>query len=346
MKFGLFGGAVAARPSPGLDRAAPASRAAPRKSEDSHPFDDLIDTVVDAEALGFASVFLVEHHFTGSAQISASLNLLSFMAARTRRIRLGTAVLVLPWHNPVLLAEQVATVDVLSAGRLDLGVGKGYRPSEFSHFCIPADEVDDRYEECLYLLRKSLCSDQRFSYRSERWQFDDIVVEPAPVQRPHPPIWVAAGRPASLRAAAASDHCLLLDQFATFDTALERMAIYRDAVAAAGRDFVPESVALARGIALVDDGAGRERALRERMAQLAKMNRLAAGEDGRNVSSMVSDPDVLRAAEEGTLIGRPEEVVERIERLRDGGIDYILLAGLLGDRNQFRRFADEVMPRL
>ena len=112
MRFGLFGGA---RTSMG------------DQPSDSQQLHDFIDYVVEAEALGFESVFLVEHHFTGFGQVSASLNLLSFLAAQTTRMRLGTAVMVLPWHNPALLAEQAATVDVLSGGRLDLGVGRGYR---------------------------------------------------------------------------------------------------------------------------------------------------------------------------------------------------------------------------
>ena len=90
---------------------------------------------------------MVEHHFTGFGQVSASLNLLTWVAARTSTLRLGTAVLVLPWHNPVLLAEQAATIDLLSGGRLEFGVGKGYRHNEFAGFCIPIAEADERFEE-------------------------------------------------------------------------------------------------------------------------------------------------------------------------------------------------------
>ena len=120
MRFGLFGGAQAPRATDG---------------DPARGFLECIETNVEAEHLGFYSTFLVEHHFSGSGQVSAPLDLLSWVAARTKSIRLGTAVLVLPWHDPVLLAERAATLDLLSGGRLDFGVGKGYRHSEFAGFC-------------------------------------------------------------------------------------------------------------------------------------------------------------------------------------------------------------------
>src|SRR5436190_23508231 len=129
MRFGLFGGAKSAGGGP---------------SGDSQGYAKFIDYVLLAEELGYGSLFVVEHHFTGVGQVSASLNLLSYLAGRTSAMRLGTAVVVLPWHNPVLLAEQVATLDLLSGGRFDFGVGKGYREGEFSGFCIRQDEATER----------------------------------------------------------------------------------------------------------------------------------------------------------------------------------------------------------
>ena len=158
MKFGMFGGATARGGS--SDAANRYQRATGRMqlaiSDDSHAYDAFVDIVVEAEALGYHSLFMVEHHFTGVAQVSASLNLLTFLAAKTSKIRLGTAVVVVPWHNPVLLAEQAATLDVLSNGRFDFGVGKGYRPNEFDGFCIPIEEAEERFEESMGLIRKSL----------------------------------------------------------------------------------------------------------------------------------------------------------------------------------------------
>src|SRR5471030_2264585 len=138
MRFGLFGSAQAKRPEPGTEL-----------TDSSQGFREWIEDNVEAEALGFYSTFLVEHHFTGFGQVSASLNLLTWLGARTRTLRLGTAVIVLPWHNPVLLAEQAATLDLLSGGRLDFGVGTGYRYNEFLGFNVEMDEAREKFEESI-----------------------------------------------------------------------------------------------------------------------------------------------------------------------------------------------------
>src|SRR5207245_1731553 len=164
MQFGLFGSAAALRGGPEFDS--------------SEGFRNFIDYNIEAEALGFHSTFVVEHHFTGYGQVSATLNLLTWLGARTRWLRLGTAVLMLPWHNPVLLAEQAATLDLLSGGRLDFGIGKGYRYNEFAGFCVPTEEAEARCDECLVVLVKAWIADEQCSHRGTYWPFAQIVVEP------------------------------------------------------------------------------------------------------------------------------------------------------------------------
>ena len=163
MKFGLFGGARTKR-SVGI--------------EDSQGYQSFIDYVMEAENLGFHSMFMVEHHFTGQGQVSSSLTLLAYLAAKTSRIRLGTAVVVLPWHNPVLIAEQVATLDLLSGGRFDFGVGKGYRQMEFDGFCVPIEESTERFNESIEIIRKSWVNEERWSHHSKRWNYENIIVDP------------------------------------------------------------------------------------------------------------------------------------------------------------------------
>ncbi len=194
------------------------------------------------------------------------------------------------------------------------------------------------------LIKKSLSSNERFSFHSDRWNFEDIVVEPPPVQKPHPPLWLAAGRRDSLRYAADEGYSLLLDQFATFDVTLERFAIYRDAVEASGKSFDPMNVAVARGMHIIRNEEEREIAIDRRMAALDHMNQMAKSKDVSYTTSMTSDPDLRKAAEQGTLIGTPEEIIDHLEKLRDGGVEYILLAGAQMSPTQMRAFADEVMP--
>ena len=105
----------------------------------------------------------LEHHFTGFNQVSATLMLLMALAVRTKTLRLGTAVIVLPWHNPVLLAEQAATLDLLSGGRFDFGIGKGYRYSEFKGFQIAQEESEARFDEAVDVMTQAWITRERFS---------------------------------------------------------------------------------------------------------------------------------------------------------------------------------------
>ena len=198
MRFGLFGSAAARRGSGEFDSA--------------EGYRDFIDANIEAEALGFHGTFVVEHHFTGFGQVSATLNLLTWLGARTKTLRLGTAVMVLPWHNPVLLAEQSATLDLLSGGRLDFGIGTGYRYNEFLGFDVAMDEAREKFEETIVVILKCWTSEQRFSHRGKYWTFNDIIVEPPPARKPHPVVWMGAGSDRSIRDVANRGFNLLLGQ--------------------------------------------------------------------------------------------------------------------------------------
>jgi alkanesulfonate monooxygenase SsuD/methylene tetrahydromethanopterin reductase-like flavin-dependent oxidoreductase (luciferase family) len=328
MRFGLFGGATA---KPG------------NMASDSQLHGDFIDYVCEAEALGFHSVFLVEHHFTGMSQVSASLGLLAYLAGRTSRIRLGTGVTVLTWHNPVLLAEQAATLDLVSGGRLDFGIGRGYRQNEFRGFCVPIEEANARYDEALDVIRKAWSSRRRFSHHGRYWHFDDIVVEPEPTQKPHPPFWIGAGSPAGIAAAAANGFNLLLDQLASFETSGERIAAFHAAAAASGRVVQPHSIGLVRGLHIAMNAREREEAHRLRAEFLLGVQALAGGAGG-SLALPASFADTRAASEKAALIGPPDEIVARLRMLEALGADYVLLLDVSGSREALRIFAREVMP--
>ncbi|HTE84448.1 MAG TPA: LLM class flavin-dependent oxidoreductase [Dehalococcoidia bacterium] len=329
MQFGLFGAARAERGGADVDSGA--------------GFREFVEQNVEAEALGYSSTFVVEHHFTGFGQISATLDLLTWIAARTTTLRVGTAVLVLPWHNPVLLAEQAATIDLLSGGRLDFGIGKGYRHNEFAGFCVPMEEAEERFQEALGVIIKAWTFDERWSHRGKYWQFEDIIVEPPTAQKPHPLIWMAAGSPGSIRQVAANGFNLLLDQFAPPEEVRAHIALYRAEVEAAGRVFDPMSVGVTRSVSIVSTADEREKALVQRLEGHRRISALAQRPDGQNRASFFSHGDTLEAAEAGALYGTADEVCAKLEALHEAGAEYVLLNSA-GGRDSLRRFANEVMP--
>jgi alkanesulfonate monooxygenase SsuD/methylene tetrahydromethanopterin reductase-like flavin-dependent oxidoreductase (luciferase family) len=320
MRFGLFGSAQAKRGGPDVDSGA--------------GFRDFVEYNVEAEALGLHSTFLVEHHFTGFGQVSASLNLLTWIGARTKTLRLGTAVLVLPWHNPVLLAEQAATVDLLSGGRLDFGVGKGYRYNEFTGFRVPIEEAEARFDECLEVMLKAWTSDAPWSHRGQYWEFEEVVVEPPTAQKPHPPIWMGAGSPGSIKKVAEHGYNLLLGQFASLAQIAEQIGLFKAEVEARGRVFDPMSVGVTRSLNVTTTAAEYEKAIENRMAGRRRTQRLARRPEFA---------DTREDAEAGTLYGRPDEIAVKLQALRDVGAEYVLLNSA-GGPPSLRRFAQELMP--
>lgn len=335
MRFGLFC-------SPKADSAGPDAAM-------GQGFRDYLDFNIEAEALGFHSSFSVEHHFTGWNQVSATLMLLMALAARTTALRLGTAVLVLPWHNPILLAEQAATLDLLSGGRLDLGIGKGYRHSEFKGFMIKPEEAEARFEEALGLLLRAWQTRTRFSHRGAYWNFDDIVVEPPPAQRPHPPLWVAAGNPHSIKRAGERGFNLILDQYASPQVLGERIAIYRAAREAKGLPFDPMQVAVARQLYLGKDEADidaariRQAAYIKRMADVARDPNAADQKSGAIGSHLNAYADKAGATEQHAMFGTPDQIHAMLEALRDHGVGYVIFA-VAGGVEQLRWFARDLMP--
>jgi alkanesulfonate monooxygenase SsuD/methylene tetrahydromethanopterin reductase-like flavin-dependent oxidoreductase (luciferase family) len=331
MKFGLFGGARSAGEG---------------SVGDSLGYRKYIDYVLQAEELGYHSVFVVEHHFTGVGQLSASLNFLSYLAGRTRRMRLGTAVVVLPWHHPVLLAEQVATLDLLSNGRFDFGVGKGYRTAEFQGFCIPIEEANERFDETMTILRKAWTARERFSHHGARWHFDNILIEPRPVQQPHPPLWMGAGSFSSIRRAAREGFNLLLDQIAPVELIIERVAAYRQELEKLGRRYAPGRIGVCRALQIVGSDEERQTALALRTKVLKAIGGLARGPGAERYQNIGSHADPDLASEESALLGTPEEIIARLKKLQAGGVDYVLLVDPTGSASALRTFAEKIMPAL
>jgi alkanesulfonate monooxygenase SsuD/methylene tetrahydromethanopterin reductase-like flavin-dependent oxidoreductase (luciferase family) len=155
---------------------------------------ELLEQAEAADELGFDSFWIAEHHFHEYGGVPRPPIWMAAAAERTRRIRLGAAVVVLPFDHPLRVAEDYAMVDVLSDGRLNLGVGSGYLKHEFEGFGIHPEEKRQRFDEGLEILLRAWTG-ERFSYRGRYHTVSNVQLNVVPVQKPRPPVWVAVLRP-------------------------------------------------------------------------------------------------------------------------------------------------------
>src|ERR1700739_1393853 len=158
----------------------------------------ILDQIAWAENNGFDDVWLSEHHFIEDGYLPSIMAAAAAIAARTDRIRIASGVLLMPFHNPIRLAEDIATVDVISGGRFELGVGIGFKREEFSGFGVSSKERGARTDQSLEIVRRAL-SGETVTFKSDFFDFRNIKVTPEPIQKPHPPIWLGGFSPAGRR---------------------------------------------------------------------------------------------------------------------------------------------------
>jgi alkanesulfonate monooxygenase SsuD/methylene tetrahydromethanopterin reductase-like flavin-dependent oxidoreductase (luciferase family) len=186
-----------------------------------------------AEPLGFDSLFALEHHFTGYAMSPAPTQLLSYFAGRTKRIALGTAVIVLPWHDPVRVAEQIALLDIMCGGRCVFGFGRGAASVEYEGFRIPMGEARARFVEAAQIIVKALSSDS-FEHQGEFFQIPRTAIRPRPISRPERRFYASAVSPDSAEIMAKLGFGLLMVMQNEWPKAAEDIARYREIATAAG----------------------------------------------------------------------------------------------------------------
>ncbi len=201
----------------------------------------------EAETLGFDSVWPAEHHFSEYGYCASPQVSLAAVAARTSRIRLGTGVVVLPFHNPVRVAEDFAFLDLMSDGRVDLGVGRGYQPMEYRGFGMEGSQAESReiFDEAIRLIR-ACWTQERVTFKGRHYQVEDLEVRPKPLQQPHPPVYMACLSPASFALAGRYGFNVLMSGAFGLspEGAKEGIADYRAARKAAGHDPASGQIAL------------------------------------------------------------------------------------------------------
>lgn len=304
---------------------------------------EILEQVVWLEQLGLDLVWFTEHHFVEDGYLPSWTPVAGAMAARTQRLRFSTDICLLPFNHPVRLAEDLAVLDNLSNGRIDLGVGLGYAPHEFRGFGIPLSHRVSRTDEGLEVLRRCFTG-ERFSFHGKRYQFDDVVIKPGYVQPGGPPLWVAATTAeGALRAA--RFNCNLLPQGPPDQT----VALWRSTLAEAGQNPANYRVGIIRPCFITDDPEREWPAVRQAERYRMQLYARFFAESGRGVPP---DQDKQRIPQTW-IVGNVEHCVAELSTyIKEHGItDLVTWAVPPGMRpaqmqRSLERFATEVAPRL
>ena len=328
----------------------------------SRIFSEMLEQTEYAEELGFDSVWIAEHHSSRYGICPSLMPLLSHIAARTSKIRIGAGVSVLPFHNPIFLAEESAMLDVLSHGRLDFGVGRGSADYEYGNFNIDFDTRDVRTQEALDIIL-GLWTQDDFSFDGEFYQVKDLTIAPKPVQQPHPPVYLAVSRtPASVDVAVERDLPILTSFSMPEADNLSLFSLYADRCAAAGKALSVAEMPYFRFVYLDEDEAAAREYPRQSLTwvrDLGGYRRTLSHGDEINVDldqwrrvRTVEPASYESELDTTCYFGAPDRCVERITRLRDDyGIDYFGASMSFGSMEHSKvmrsmeLFAREVMPK-
>ena len=333
---------------------------------------DTLEELSLADTLGFTTAWVVEHHFMREySHSSAPEMFLAAASQRTRRLRLGHAVVPLPYHHPVRVAERLATLDILTGGRAEFGFGRGFSPAEYATFGVDMGDSRSLTEEALAVLRLSF-GPERVSFRGRHFHFDDLDVVPRVVQRPHPPLWTAAVSPESFEMAARLGVGTLVGPFKPWFMVREDIRRYR----ASWRDHhgngppgpgLNNRVAMTVGILCLEDGA---RARREARQPFEWFYRQLLGQTRPVLEKLYDSYEYYRRMGRFrglmdhavnlklldtlgmAVVGDPEHCARRLLSLREAGVDHVLCAFGAGAmdtrivRESMELFARQVLPRV
>jgi len=277
-----------------------------------------------AEELGFESAWTQEGTLNVGPQLGP-IETMSYAAACTQRLRLGCVVFVSTLHNPVHLAKSVATLDQLSGGRIEVGVGTGGKGRPFAAFGVDPARYVARFTEGIELM-KALWTEPRVTFHGEFWQLDNAPMEPKPFQKPYPPLWFGAASGPAVRRAVRMGHGFFGAGSSTTEAFAELVGVVRKALAEAGRPAADFPLAK-RVYVGIDEDAARAR---------ARMDASLEGIYGRRVPSI----------EAAAVAGTAADCARELRRVAEAGAELILCTALFDQAQQMERLAAEVIPEV
>jgi len=314
-----------------------------------------VDIAQAAETLGFSNVWLAEHHFSTYGYLSRPAQLATYLAAKTTKLRVGTAVIVVPLHHPLVIAEEIATLDQLAGGRVDIGLGRGYQHYEFERLGLELDTARARWEESIDIILKAL-SGEPFTYDGKLFQIPETTIFPHPLQKPHPPIWVTAQSPESVEATVRRGFNLLTGGFGV---PIERMADFRrqfDHLLSEVKPARAPAVGVQRAVYVTENAADARAAAEEARwnmrVTLSLRNHYEKVDRGRAIAVPgPKEPDTDDLLDRFLVIGTPDTVIRQITRVKEMvGITHFNCSFWFGDlehpriMKSMRLFAKEVLP--
>lgn len=314
-----------------------------------------IPQMVAADGLGYDSVWIAEHHFSDYGVCSAPQVLAAAVAGQTRRLRVGMGIVLLPLHDPVQIAEELAVLDQLSGGRLEVGIGRASTPLEYSGYSVPFEESRQRVDEGLTILRGVWTNDP-YSYEGRFRQVRDVHLIPKPFQRPHPPLYLACNSAESVPIAARHRLPMMSSWLVLNDDLAERRAVYRRVSAEHGYPPAEVEARLARtwNIRFVYVAEDDTTALADPREHLMAFMGAAATRprtDRPASHAPLAYEDYLRNG--SAVYGTPNQVVEKIGTFRERtGVENLLchVSVRAMDPAKVLRslelFATKVMPQL
>jgi len=243
---------------------------------------------------------------------------LGALSQRTARVRLGTSILVLPLHHPLRVAEEMAMVDLLSNGRLELGIGRGFVEHDYQVFGVDYTDAQDKLKESIDIVRRAWAC-EAFSYKGKYWDVDNVQVWPRPEQQPHPPLWLAvASNPESMEYAAAEGFSVVTTGHARPPERLATLAQhYRDAWQAAGHP-TPANLAVHYHCVIAEDRAEAMRLAEHGLHVHNRLNHETRSLSKASPGPEPKHPSVAQLVEDAkTLVGTPDDVIALLHRIEE-----------------------------
>jgi alkanesulfonate monooxygenase SsuD/methylene tetrahydromethanopterin reductase-like flavin-dependent oxidoreductase (luciferase family) len=315
----------------------------------SVPLNSVFETAVERFSImdraGYDAVWLAEHHFSGFS-VCPSVHMMGTMAAaRTQRLRIGTAVSLAPFYNPLRLAEEVALLDVLSGGRVNWGAGRGFERSEFAAFNIPGDESAPRFHETVDIVLKAW-TNQRLSYDGRFYRYDEVEVLPKPLQSPHPPVWMAASSMPAIEWAASQGHSILMDPHSSRNDLIRKRQHYAVKLMEAGFSDAGRTIPMARLVA-IDETEEKAREVAKRAAEWTVASYVGRAHNNvrQEVRAFGGKDPIDFYLEDVMIYGTADSVTDQILSFgAEIGMNYLMAAPLSG--RTFRLLTDKVLPRV